>query len=58
MASSDMTNQPYVAQMSNDGFDQKPTVSGDMVVGVIGATGAVGVEMLDVLHTRKFPSRS
>merc|ERR1719409_493769 len=27
----------------------------EMVVGVIGATGAVGVEMVEVLHTRKFP---
>merc|ERR1719335_1087881 len=26
-----------------------------MVVGVIGATGAVGVEMVECLHTRKFP---
>merc|ERR1719456_2250441 len=26
-----------------------------MVVAVIGATGAVGVEMVEVLHTRKFP---
>ena len=26
-----------------------------MVVGIIGATGAVGVEMIDCLYTRKFP---
>ena len=27
----------------------------DIVVGIIGATGAVGVQMIDCLHTRKFP---
>ena len=35
--------------------DDGTHVPSPMVVGIIGATGAVGVEMIDCLYTRKFP---